>query len=58
MWISPRGGIGRRCGLKIRCPLGRASSSLAAGTIKRYNLKAKAQISFCESKSYAPVSGS
>ena len=30
---GPRGGIGRRDGFKIRCLHGRASSSLAEGTI-------------------------
>ncbi len=32
--MGPRGGIGRRDGFKIRCLHGRASSSLAEGTIK------------------------
>ena len=31
---SPGGGIGRRYGLKIRCPKGRAGSSPALGTKK------------------------
>ncbi len=34
----PGGGIGRRCGLKIRCPKGRAGSSPAPGTNKSNNL--------------------
>ena len=32
----PGGGIGRRCGLKIRCPKGRAGSSPALGTIRAH----------------------
>ena len=31
-FLSPGGGIGRRYGLKIRCPKGRAGSSPAPGT--------------------------
>ena len=34
---SPGGGIGRRYGLKIRCPKGRAGSSPAPGTTKNRN---------------------
>ncbi len=32
-----RGGIGRRAGLKIQCPLGRAGSTPAAGIEKEKN---------------------
>ena len=31
--VSPGGGIGRRYGLKIRCPKGRAGSIPAPGTM-------------------------
>ena len=34
---GPGGGIGRRYGLKIRCPKGRAGSSPAPGTTKNRN---------------------
>ena len=36
---GPGGGIGRRYGLKIRCPKGRASSSLAPGTNKNKDIQ-------------------
>ena len=37
LFVSPGGGIGRRYGLKIRCPKGRAGSIPAPGTTKMVN---------------------
>ena len=36
LFVSPGGGIGRRYGLKIRCPKGRAGSIPAPGTMISY----------------------
>ena len=41
--VCPGGGIGRRCGLKIRCPKGRAGSSPAPGTNKNNYLSSISQ---------------
>ena len=39
LFVSPGGGIGRRYGLKIRCPKGRAGSIPAPGTIFLTSIK-------------------
>ena len=36
--LCPSDGIGRRSGLKIRCPQGRAGSSPASGTTSETNM--------------------